>query len=123
LDPGWQIIEKLSVTTPSGVLKLKLLKEIATENNVKWDSTSAEADLLKVPQDLLVRTQVNPLWQAFFFCVWVIVLLGGPMVAVFLHKCTSRLRYSRASLCSCLGVSPIGPEIDTHYGVVIYLST
>jgi hypothetical protein len=61
LDPGWQIIEKLSVTTPSGVLKLKLLKEIATENNVKWDSTSAEADLLKVPQDLLVRTQVNPL--------------------------------------------------------------
>jgi hypothetical protein len=48
-----QIIEKLSVTTPSGVLKLKLLKEIATEHNVEWDSTSAEADLLKVPQDLL----------------------------------------------------------------------
>ncbi len=61
LDHGWQIIEKLSVTTPSGVLKLKLLKEIATEHNVEWDSTSAEADLLKVPQDLLVRTQVNPL--------------------------------------------------------------
>ncbi|EXB97030.1 hypothetical protein L484_014641 [Morus notabilis] len=47
------IIEKLSVSTPSGELKLKVLKEIAQEYNLKWDSSNAEAELSKRHDDLL----------------------------------------------------------------------
>jgi vacuolar protein sorting-associated protein IST1 len=32
-----------------------LLKEIAKEHNVDWDSTSFESLLIKPPEDLLVR--------------------------------------------------------------------
>ncbi len=50
-----QIIEKLSVKAPSGEVKLKLMKGIAADHNVDWDPTDFEAELLKVPEDLLVR--------------------------------------------------------------------
>jgi hypothetical protein len=50
-----QIIEKLSVQAPSGEVKLKLMKEIAAEHNIEWDSSDFEAELLKAPEDLLVR--------------------------------------------------------------------
>jgi vacuolar protein sorting-associated protein IST1 len=46
-----QIIEKLSVQAPSGEVKLKLMKGIAAD----WDPTDFEAELLKAPEDLLVR--------------------------------------------------------------------
>ncbi|EPS66564.1 hypothetical protein M569_08211 [Genlisea aurea] len=47
------IIEKLSVNTPSPEAKLKVLKEIAVEYNISWDSTKTENEFSKRPEDLL----------------------------------------------------------------------
>lgn len=47
------IIEKLSVSTPSGVSRLKVLKDIAQEYNVEWNSSKTEAEFRKQPEDLL----------------------------------------------------------------------
>ncbi|KAF5794097.1 putative vacuolar protein sorting-associated protein Ist1 [Helianthus annuus] len=47
------IIEKLSVYTPSGEVKLNVLKEIAQEYNILWDSSKTEAEFNKKPEDLL----------------------------------------------------------------------
>lgn len=47
------IVEKLSVYTPPGEVKLKVLKEIAQEYNVLWDSSKTEAEFNKMPEDLL----------------------------------------------------------------------
>ncbi|CAO2830002.1 unnamed protein product [Amaranthus hypochondriacus] len=47
------IIEKLSVSTPSGQVKLKLLKEIAKEFNVNWDPFETEVEFNKQYDDLL----------------------------------------------------------------------
>nr|GLL43426.1 IST1 homolog [Ipomoea trifida] len=47
------IVEKLSVSTPSPQVKLKLLKEIAREYNVEWDSSKTESELSRKPEDLL----------------------------------------------------------------------
>ena len=48
------MIEKLSVKSPSGEVKLKLMKEIAAEHKVDWDPTISEKELTKVHEDLLV---------------------------------------------------------------------
>lgn len=48
------MIEKLSVRAPPGDVKLKLMKDIAVEQNVDWDPTATESELLKAPEDLLV---------------------------------------------------------------------
>ncbi|KAI3462317.1 hypothetical protein Pfo_018980 [Paulownia fortunei] len=45
------LIEKLSVKTPSGEIKLKVLKEIAKEYQVQWDTTESEVELLKPPEE------------------------------------------------------------------------
>ncbi|KAK2971592.1 hypothetical protein RJ640_017961 [Escallonia rubra] len=47
------IIEKLSVSTPPAEVKLKVLKDIAQEYNVEWDSSNTEAEFSKKPEDLL----------------------------------------------------------------------
>ncbi|KAK9676203.1 hypothetical protein RND81_11G061100 [Saponaria officinalis] len=47
------IIEKLSVSAPAGQEKLRLLKEIAREYNVIWDSSKTEAEFNKKHDDLL----------------------------------------------------------------------
>ncbi|XP_062110116.1 uncharacterized protein LOC133821947 [Humulus lupulus] len=47
------IIEKLSVSAPSPEVKLKVLKDIAREYNLEWDSSNAEAELGKRHEDLL----------------------------------------------------------------------
>lgn len=47
------IIEKLSVSAPSGEVKLEVLKEIAREYNLEWDSSISEAELSKKHEDLL----------------------------------------------------------------------
>ncbi|KAL6521433.1 hypothetical protein OROGR_018002 [Orobanche gracilis] len=44
------LIEKLSVKTPSGEIKLKVLKEIAKEYQIQWDTTESE-ELLKPPEE------------------------------------------------------------------------
>lgn len=50
----YQIIEKLSVSSPSAEVRLQVLKEIAKEFNVLWDSSKTEAELSRKPEDLLV---------------------------------------------------------------------
>ncbi|KAJ4960344.1 hypothetical protein NE237_020254 [Protea cynaroides] len=47
------IIEKLSVKAPSPETKLKVLKEIAKEYNLYWDSSSTEIEFSKKHEDLL----------------------------------------------------------------------
>ncbi|KAL6126045.1 hypothetical protein ACLB2K_074096 [Fragaria x ananassa] len=47
------IIEKLSVSAPSGEERLKVLKEIAQEYNLNWDSSSSEAEFSRKHEDLL----------------------------------------------------------------------
>ncbi|KAH9294962.1 hypothetical protein KI387_038550, partial [Taxus chinensis] len=48
-----QIIEKLSVRAPLAEVKLKLMKEIAEEHEVEWDSSNTEAEFFKLHEDLL----------------------------------------------------------------------
>ncbi|XP_059292969.1 uncharacterized protein LOC132046368 isoform X2 [Lycium ferocissimum] len=45
------LIEKLSVKTPSGQVKLKIMKEIAKEYQVEWDTGESETELLKPPEE------------------------------------------------------------------------
>ncbi|CAI9096187.1 OLC1v1032272C1 [Oldenlandia corymbosa var. corymbosa] len=47
------IIEKLSPIAPSAEVKLNVLKEIAREYNINWDSSKTEAEFGKKPEDLL----------------------------------------------------------------------
>ncbi|KAG2320827.1 hypothetical protein Bca4012_056134 [Brassica carinata] len=47
------IIEKLSPASPSGEVRLKVLKEIAKEYNLNWDSSATEAEFMKSHEDLL----------------------------------------------------------------------
>ncbi|EOY00154.1 hypothetical protein QUC31_014385 [Theobroma cacao] len=51
------IIEKLSVSAPSGEIRLKVLKEIAQEHSVEWDSSSTEAEFSKKHEDLLAGSK------------------------------------------------------------------
>ncbi|KAL9254538.1 IST1-like protein [Drosera capensis] len=48
-----QVMELLSVRAPSADKKLKLLKEIAEEHGLDWDSASSETELFKPHEDLL----------------------------------------------------------------------
>lgn len=50
----YQIVEKLSVSAPPAKAKLKVLKEIAVEHGIIWDSTKTETEFSKNPEDLLV---------------------------------------------------------------------
>ncbi|GLT82564.1 hypothetical protein SLE2022_009280 [Rubroshorea leprosula] len=47
------LIDKLSVKTPSGEVKLKVMKEIAKEHQIEWDTTESEKELLKPPEELI----------------------------------------------------------------------
>ncbi|KAL6220774.1 hypothetical protein ACLB2K_008529 [Fragaria x ananassa] len=47
------LIDKLSVRTPTGVVKLKIMKEIAKEYQVDWDTTECEQELLKPPEETI----------------------------------------------------------------------
>jgi vacuolar protein sorting-associated protein IST1 len=55
IDVLLKLIEKLSVNKPSGQTKLKVLKDIAKEHQIDWDTTETEQDLLKPPEELIVR--------------------------------------------------------------------
>lgn len=67
-----QIIEKLSISAPSAEIRLKLLKEIAQEHNVEWDSSTTEAEFSKKPEDLLVLASFCFMFLSFcgYFTVW-----------------------------------------------------
>ncbi|KAF3440377.1 hypothetical protein FNV43_RR18661 [Rhamnella rubrinervis] len=45
------LIDKLSVRTPSGQVKLKIMKEIAKEYQIDWDTTETEMELLKPAEE------------------------------------------------------------------------
>ncbi|KAK4780384.1 hypothetical protein SAY87_016490 [Trapa incisa] len=45
------LIEKLSIKTPSGEAKLKIMKEIAKEHQIDWDTSESEMELLKPPDE------------------------------------------------------------------------
>ncbi|XP_038882989.1 IST1-like protein [Benincasa hispida] len=47
------LIDKLSVRTPTGQVKLKIMKEIAKEHKIEWDTTESEKELLKPPEELI----------------------------------------------------------------------
>lgn len=51
------LIDKLSVRTPSGETKMKVLKEIAKEHQVEWDTTESEQELLKPPEEKIEGPQ------------------------------------------------------------------
>lgn len=56
-----QIIEKLSIHAPSGAVKLKVLRDIAEEYNLAWDSSKTEAEFSKNHEDLLVLFSLDVL--------------------------------------------------------------
>ncbi|EEF40664.1 protein with unknown function [Ricinus communis] len=45
------LIDKLSVRTPTGEVKLKIMKEIAKEYQIDWDTAESEKELLKAPEE------------------------------------------------------------------------
>lgn len=67
-----QIIEKLSVSAPPADVKLNLLKAIALEYNVNWDSTKTEQEFSKKPEDLLVSIsfRLSSVWMLLLPCLW-----------------------------------------------------
>lgn len=58
---NFQIIEKLSVSAPPADVKLKVLKAIAAEYSINWNSTDTEAEFRKKPEDLLVINHHSPI--------------------------------------------------------------
>ncbi|XP_030970095.1 IST1 homolog [Quercus lobata] len=58
------IIEKLSVLAPAAQIKLKVLKDIAQEYNLAWDSSSTEAEFSKTHEDLLAGSKQIPVGAA-----------------------------------------------------------
>ena len=59
------MVVKLSVTRPEGEFKLKVMKEIAKEFQVDWDTKETELELLK-PQE---ETIVCVFFSLFFFSI------------------------------------------------------
>ena len=51
-----KLIEKLSVRTPTGQVKLKIMKDIAKEFQIEWDTIESEQELLKNPEERIVST-------------------------------------------------------------------
>ncbi|XP_072968345.1 uncharacterized protein [Typha angustifolia] len=51
------LIVKLSVRKPTGEMKLKILKEIAKEYRIEWDTRETELELLKPPEELIEGPQ------------------------------------------------------------------
>jgi hypothetical protein len=57
-----KLIEKLSVKKPTGEVKLKVMKAIAKEYQVEWDTTETEQELLKPPEERLVQCSSTIYW-------------------------------------------------------------
>ncbi|KAK4784934.1 hypothetical protein SAY86_001623 [Trapa natans] len=49
-----ELIEKLSISAPPAETRLKVLKDIAREYNLEWDSSRTETELNKKHEDLLL---------------------------------------------------------------------
>ncbi|KAB2090989.1 hypothetical protein ES319_A03G160200v1 [Gossypium barbadense] len=57
LRPDSGVNRALSVSAPSGEIRLKVLKEIAQEYSVEWDSSGTEAEFNKKYEDLLAGSK------------------------------------------------------------------
>lgn len=49
----------MSVKTPAGEVKLKVMKEIAKEYQIEWDTAESEKELLKPPEELIVCSALS----------------------------------------------------------------
>lgn len=54
--------------TPTGETKMKVMKEIAAEYQVEWDTTESEIELLKPPEEKIVSTALF-LFVVNLFCI------------------------------------------------------
>lgn len=88
------MIEKLSVRTPPGEVKLKVLKEIAKEHQIDWDTTESETELLKPPEELIVR-----------FVSWFSLLSSHALSQVLIDDLALSLLSGRAT-CFCQRQQP-----------------
>jgi vacuolar protein sorting-associated protein IST1 len=61
------LIDKLSVRNPGGEYKLKIMKEIAKEFQVDWDTTETEQELLKPQEESIVCLLISPLNFLFHY--------------------------------------------------------
>lgn len=66
-----QVVDKLSAKSPTSEAKFKLLKEIAAEHDVDWNTTSFEEEITKVHEDLLVRCYPSYLKFFSFVVTWI----------------------------------------------------
>ena len=103
-----QLIEKLSALNPSGELKLKVMKEIAKEYQVEWDTTETETELLKPPEERIVclsclsSHKFSSFWYKLcsvsYFDIWFKRKLGRLTTKYWiLTKCI----LSAIRVCSC----------------------
>jgi hypothetical protein len=78
-----QIIEKLSVSAPAAGVKLKVLKDIAREYNVEWDSSSTEAEFSKKHEDLLV---LLPICASVSLHIWLGITQSSDIINWFMTR-------------------------------------
>ncbi|XP_021723804.1 IST1 homolog [Chenopodium quinoa] len=108
------IIEKLSVNAPSGQLKLKLLKEIAKEFNVNWDSSETEVEFQKKHDDLLDGRRTIPVDHS----------LSAPLIQV-LHRNSSPSNVAQSVTPPISTDKPSirAPQTSSHNGNRVVLSS
>ncbi|XP_022971810.1 IST1 homolog isoform X2 [Cucurbita maxima] len=84
------IIEKLAVSAPPGELKLKVMKEIAKEHGLDWDSSSTASEFSKTHEDLL----------------------GGPKVVHGAAASQAPSQYSSSNPSTPYGESPVVSVVE-----------
>lgn len=72
------MIDKLSVRTPPGEVKLKVLKEIAKEYQIDWDTAESEKELLKPPEELIVCVLFLFIYHPLSVCYMSLAFLCCP---------------------------------------------
>lgn len=73
IDDLLKLIEKLSVNKPSGQTKLKVLKEIAKEHQIAWDTAETEQDLLKPSEEMIVYATKTLMCILLFYMLCVLI--------------------------------------------------
>lgn len=124
-----QIIEKLSVSAPSGEVKLEVLKEIAREYNLEWDSSISEAELSKKHEDLLVFTPNLSSMVFFFsftrpmiiFCILVLFWMRVFMLRLSSDTLLSNLLYDPSFFVHYLVYEVSSRHSETCYQLLSFL--
>ncbi|XP_021753735.1 IST1-like protein [Chenopodium quinoa] len=108
------IIENLSVNAPSAQLKLKLLKEIAKEFNVNWDSSETEAEFQKKHDDLLDGRRTIPVDPS---------LSAPPIQALHRNSSPSNVAQPVTPPVSTDKPSIRAPQMSSHNGNRVVLNS